>query len=409
MVQEPSLDSALPKRLSCRVDDSPRAFRVSMRTGSLAVAGFLLLWLTIWTAGCAAMAWELLNKFELQLLLFATPFWAAEVFVACILLQMLFGREEVALHGQGLDYRATALVTYRRRHIPLEEIREFRPRTDRGSKGRAVARIEVVSGGRPLKFGGGLRAEERQWLTAELNRRLWERQGRDVSTAWPEDAPPEDEQPAPPTRRPPATVEVQPADSPVEPPSDCRWTLTRGFREMEFFRRGKLEPATIGGLLFVCLFWNGIVSVFLFALWSGELKGVGIFQWGAYLFLAPFVAVGMFLLLALAGAVFAPLHTTRWIFDRHEILCRHRWALLGYTWHYPVVQLRGIEIQREAGLRQRHSQMADDSAEQSGNFRVALVNEDNTELCAVGRLYEGEARWMADTILRERPDWFSRR
>ena len=57
----------------------------------------------------------------------------------------------------------------------------------------------------------------------------------------------------------------------------------------------------LGGALFVCLFWNGIVSVFLTFYISGLVKGTakGFFEkWGLGLFLTPFVCVGLFLLWA---------------------------------------------------------------------------------------------------------------
>ncbi len=58
-------------------------------------------------------------------------------------------------------------------------------------------------------------------------------------------------------------------------------------------RLGKL-----GGALFFCLFWNGIVSVFLTFYISGLVKGTakGFFEkWGLGMFLTPFVCVGLFL------------------------------------------------------------------------------------------------------------------
>lgn len=61
------------------------------------------------------------------------------------------------------------------------------------------------------------------------------------------------------------------------------------------------------GLLFVCLFWNGIVSVFLVVLVNEWMRGQG--SWFLSLFLTPFVLVGLALLVGVAYqflALFSP-------------------------------------------------------------------------------------------------------
>jgi hypothetical protein len=42
-------------------------------------------------------------------------------------------------------------------------------------------------------------------------------------------------------------------------------------------------------------------------------------------------------------------------------------------------------------------------------FELALVSSNNIDLCDIGNLTEGEARWMARFVLERRPKWFVKR
>jgi hypothetical protein len=44
---------------------------------------------------------------------------------------------------------------------------------------------------------------------------------------------------------------------------------------------------------------------------------------------------------------------------------------------------------------------------EGANRTLRFIDRENTELTAMKRLTEGEARWIADTVLRERPYWFA--
>ncbi|MBR1921150.1 MAG: hypothetical protein IJ829_03980, partial [Kiritimatiellae bacterium] len=66
--------------------------RVAFRNWS-AAGCFLMLWLAMWTFGCTMIARQLVEKgFPLADILFALPFFAAEVVVGGILLLMVFGQ-----------------------------------------------------------------------------------------------------------------------------------------------------------------------------------------------------------------------------------------------------------------------------------------------------------------------------
>jgi hypothetical protein len=44
--------------------------------------------------------------------------------------------------------------------------------------------------------------------------------------------------------------------------------------------------------------------------------------------------------------------------------------------------------------------------EEGSQFALSLVRPGSVQLCEIDGLTEGEARWMADVVLRERPEWF---
>ena len=95
------------------------------------------------------------------------------------------------------------------------------------------------------------------------------------------------------------------------------WIFNR--KKKAYSRNGEvtLKPTgqrlvNLGGALFICVFWNGIVSVFL-VIWIGGLltgSATGFFEkWGLGLFLIPFVCVGTWFLWRLYKEVkklFAP-------------------------------------------------------------------------------------------------------
>ena len=77
--------------------------------------------------------------------------------------------------------------------------------------------------------------------------------------------------------------------------------------------RGALKPkwsrgGALAAFIFFALFWNGIVSVFVYQLAQEWIRGSG-FQWFLALFLIPFVLVGVILIVAMvhrALAIFNP-------------------------------------------------------------------------------------------------------
>lgn len=47
-----------------------------------------------------------------------------------------------------------------------------------------------------------------------------------------------------------------------------------------------------------------------------------------------------------------------------------------------------------------------DARRSETSFCLTFVDQDNVEVCSIHALTEGEARWIADVVLRERSAWF---
>lgn len=78
-----------------------RALRVSFSLRNAACL-FLMLWLTGWTFACGALVSKIASgPFAIGELLFALPFLAAEVAVACIVVVMLFGHTAIVISKHG--------------------------------------------------------------------------------------------------------------------------------------------------------------------------------------------------------------------------------------------------------------------------------------------------------------------
>ena len=247
---------------------------------------FMLLWLTGWTVGCVALAGMVINDPKIFHFLFAIPFWASWVFVFFMMMRSFFGREYFLLDRGGASYISRVLVPIRTRLIPLEEIKSFHEcEMSRDSEsGHITLGVEMRTLGKSLRFAGNISHAECEWLVDQLNDSLRSLGGGanaadEVLPALAEG----DEREIEPPKEEFSKAEKTEADesdrcvlslakTPREPPSDCRWRRIDDFDSTAFLQRGRLALGTLGGLLFINLFWNGIVSVF-FGLFIGADAG----------------------------------------------------------------------------------------------------------------------------------------
>ena len=209
----------------------------------------------------------------------------------------------------------------------------------------------------------------------------------------------------------PASAAFASSASPLRPPSDTHWRRVDDFDAIVFSRRGRFDAASFGTLLFVNLFWNGIVSVFIFALFSGDVDAPqGMSWWGMFVFLIPFEIIGLGMFLALLAAFLEPVRRITWRIGHHSIQKRLTWAGVGPRWTWWIDRLDRLEVHDEQGT----ARLVDlgVGAEKTrrvpsgeGQFKLCFVDDQNAVLCGIDRLSHGEARWMTDAVLRERPEW----
>lgn len=384
-----------PARLRVQLEETTTGLALRYRQRQWGGGLFMMLWLCGWTVGCVFMAVQLWNKPELMLFVFAVPFWASWFFAAGLLLTMFLTLEVLNLDEVGASYAKTVLVPIHRRTIPLDELIKFVASQTQVKDGEsaAVSYVELITLGQPLLMFPNLRDDERRWITWRLNQQLRSlnpAEGRDESPAF--------------------------TDHPsTEPPSDSVWACEESYEGSKFVRRGRFSLAGLLGALFINLFWNGIVSVFLMALFGFGPEGpqqFGIGWWGMFLFLIPFEAIGLVMVVALFAVLLEPVHWTTWRFNRDEIALRDSWLGIGRTRRYDASSVTRVllEIHDAAttsrnplDIKQFHP-TAQTTA--SRDCQLRLIDRDNVEILSLTGLTEGEARWMMANLERDNPTWF---
>ncbi|MBN1908134.1 MAG: hypothetical protein JW818_00210 [Pirellulales bacterium] len=423
--------SARPERLSFRFAREGERLAVELRTRGRGASCFLVFWLIGWTVGCVFLAGLVIRDPNVFHILFALPFWASWVFVFCQILYTTFGREYFMLDRRGAAHGRKVFVQISQRYVPLDEVKHFQVyRSSVTENDQPIFGIEMTTLGKTLHMARGLESNERNWLIGQFNDHLAslqaasaplvaDRSTPDDESAWTHEDENGETMPARPKHKSARGRRVLTlADQAVEPPSDCRWRREDAFSEIVFSWRGKFHPLAFGGALFITLFWNGIVSVFVCGLLGIGQAPVppGMMWWGLFVFLIPFEAIGAVIFLGLLAVLAEPFHVRRWTIGRSHVEARSTWFGVGPGRNWLVVSLDRLEVLPGPGSRLTRfnlfgksdelASMGDFSDNTRGSFKLSLVDHDNNELCALGNLTEGEARWIGDTILRERPRWF---
>ena len=376
-----------------------------------------MLWLIGWTVGCVGLAVVFIKDPQIGTLLFGIPFWASWLFVAGLLVWMIFGKETLLLRRDAALFRRTALINVSSRLVPRAEIQSFREcRSTHTENDHHVWGIEMVTLGKPLRFAYRLPDRERAWLVYQLNQFL-----ASTKPDGDENCPP----PAAPTTNVAIAANLVQPDTTLaacetltiehtlaEPPTDCDWSFDDEVSAFTFSERGRLQIGLVMGLLFINAFWNGIVSVFLcvlFGLMPQNNAPQGFEKIGLFVFLIPFEAIGLAMLAALVAALFEPVRRTTWRFEPDRIVRQTVWPVFRRTRAWNVAKLSRLELRRNRendARRMRPSLNANNLAGEVP-FELAFVSDNNNDLCSITSLTEGEARWFASIILTQRPKWLT--
>jgi hypothetical protein len=397
---------ARPEKLTVQFFAEGDRLAVQKKTGNAPVF-FLLLWLIAWTVGCVALAVNVIAKPQLGLILFGIPFWASWLLVAGFLVWIFFGSEMLVLTPEGAYFRRTALVNLSSRFVPRNEILAARECLSTWQENdHYLWGIELQTAGKSLPCFFRLPDAERYWLIAELNRFLGV------------NAPNAASQPVLASGNPsaalaylstPSNVEILKPDPTASLPSDSTWTLDEGLDGYVARQSGRWQIASVLGGLFICLFWNGIVSVFVLILFGGlhNQRPMGRGEWwGLFFFLIPFEVIGAIMLFVFVAMLLEPWRRTEWWFTREQISRRYVWPVIRFTKVWPVNKLSRLELRTGKPNPTGLTRKTQPSLGSSNS--LTLVTPENVDLCQIDNLTIGEARWFAQVLRERRPEWFER-
>jgi hypothetical protein len=368
------MDIAKPRKCCVRVEQVGDDLVLRRGVRSIAGGGFLLLWLSGWTVGCVLLAGLVLKEPTLEHILFAIPFWASWVFVACVLARMLFGCESLRVGPDGLVYRSRAIVTLVERHVPLREIKGIAhySKVVDSESGRTEQGLRIETLGRPVRFAQGVASAEQSRLAETLQQQL---QG--LRPDW-----------AKAVTKETAEVEVlRPERTLPGPPSDTRIRLRDDWDVKEFVRRGTFSFTALGGVTFINLFWNGVVSVFVMQL-------VKKFEWSLFFFLIPFEVIGFCMFLAWVAVLLAPFSCERWGISPLEITSRY--SML--TKRIESQDIGRIELRKSSNCNKLRPSHSGQDEESETPYSLGLIDREGRDFLVIGKLTEGEARWMGGEL-----------
>lgn len=378
-----------PERLRTRVSCTPDEFTITYASRSFAVGMFLLFFLCFWTLGCVLLIFKVLENPEIMRILFGSVFWVSWIFVFLLMIASIFGCDYVKVDRDSLTYTNRVIFVMSRRRFPLSEIRriavEYRKSNSDDDDSAKTPLIVIETLGSPITLCSGVPLNELNWLVSELINAT----GLDKRIEAPDEA-----------------VNLQGNSfestlSIVEKPSECSWQMRQDFDGIVFSQRGKFSFLGLLVILFIVIFWNGIVSVFLLSLFGFDGKPPRGLEWiWQALFLIPFVLVGLLFVFLLLLALLEPLRVTSWTFTSNSIDCTWRWLGLGPRWHYEVNRLQSITIEKS---KRRNSQEDEESVEMRLRYCIIFHADESTEICKFDSLTEGEARWIAENARRVLP------
>ena len=353
------------------------AISICMREGSRGRIVFLTLWLAGWTVACVALAWTAITSRQLFPFLFGLPFWSSWVFAAVWITKDLYGLQTVSLDPVGLAYERSSPAMTTQRFVPLEELRGIESRVFFvDDDGEAKHGIEIRTLGRSITIATARPPPERDWLAARLDghrRRL-------QSAAGLHDTP-----------------EVDRDDCRAcAAPTDGTWAYEDGFEGPQFVQAGRPDLPAVCFLLFVTLFWNGIVGIFIAAQFGvdGGPPQIAAGPWSLMtLFLIPFEVVGLAMFGGLMAALVEPWRVTQWRFGHDAVSRITTRAGLPLAWNrrYRHAGLATAAVRDDLPARRLFSP---DNAPTGTHHGLVVSDAAHAEVCTIRGLTLGEARWM---------------
>ena len=440
---------------------------------SLAACIFLIAFASIWTlvigAACISIPFDG-TEAPWFAFLFLTPFVIVDFILWAILIYLFFGKEVGWLDETGFHREYRCLFFRLRKDVPLCSIRKFklgRDYTIQQNHQPAIC-VQIITSEKDINVMRSFTETDRQhWLVAAGNAILmnlndWEPVQESSASAaaalssegfvdpsvfeeddadssdsvnrfQDEDSDDFDENELyeGKTERFASSDHVPDADKPV----GTSWKMSADFDTIEFKRRGRWTAGLIG-TLFVAAFWNGIVSVFVCALWGvigaednapstpdaaaiqktenpeaeqGVVKtDQGLFEslkdkhmivndkpepffgrqwWIMFCFLIPFEIIGLALIWAFLSQLFAPFTTQSWMFNSNKAVRKRTLFGFPFIQRFDMMEFSYLEI---------HHYKYQPNANKD---ELTFYDRNDRKILTIKNLSRAEARWIANEVL----------
>ncbi|MBQ2621535.1 MAG: hypothetical protein IJF84_09395 [Thermoguttaceae bacterium] len=439
---------------------------------SWAACIFLIAFSSIWSfvigTACIAILFDG-TEAPLFAYLFLTPFVIVDFVLWAMLIYVFFGKEVGWLDETGFHREFRCLFFRLRKDVPLSSIRKFKLGRDYSIKQnhQPAICVQIVTSEKDINVMRSFTETDNQhWLVAAGNAILmnlndWEPVQESSASAdslssegfvdpsvfdeddadstdsvsrfqdeelddWNEDEIFEGK-----TERFDSSDHVPDADKPV----GTSWKMTADFDTIEFKRRGRWTAGLFGSLFFAA-FWNGIVSVFVCALWgvigaednapstpdsaavqtadnSEDDQSVvkndkGLFEslkdkhmivndkpapffgrewWFMFCFLIPFEIIGLAMIWAFLSQLFAPFTTQSWTFNSNKAVRKR--TLFGFPF------IRRFDMMDFSYLEIHHYQYQP----RANKDELTFYDRNDKKILTIKNLNRAEARWIANEVL----------
>ena len=322
----------------------------------------MAVWFTGWSFGCAMLLGELLKQFTWFTLLFSTPFFVGWIAGAAGLLSTVFGRQQINLAKDRLEFVQHVIVPISRTEVLYKEISGIKVDTADDS-----SRLTVQSSGKDLTISQHASPKQHEALRDFLYEQIPPIEKPDNSNS-PEKS----------------LVAMKRPVCPV----DCEWYFEESFkRETKLANQGSWVLGFILTLLGVNLFWNGIVSVFV-------VKAITVgADWFELLFLTPFVLIGLVMAATLLIGIFDPFRKVSYTFSDREIEWSFKYFGIGRmkTWELAGPVTIGVALERDE---------FPDEYSDGTDYKLVFTN-DSTKKMEIDSLSLAEAEWIATHLENE--------
>lgn len=438
---------------------------------SWAACIFLIAFSSIWTFVIGAACLSILfdgTEAPLFGYVFLTPFVLVDFLLWAMLIYVFFGKEVGWLDETGFHREFRCLFVRLRKDVPLSSIRKFKLGRDYSIKQnhQPAICVQIVTSEKDINVMRSFTETDNQhWLVAAGNAILmnlndWEPVQESSASAdslssesfvdpsvfdeddsssgivnrfqdeelddWNEDEIFEGK-----TERFDSSDHVPDADK----PEGTSWRMTADFDTIEFKRRGRWTAGLIGTLFFAA-FWNGIVGVFVCALWgvigaednapsapdasavqktenpeaaqSVVKNDQGLFEslkdkhmivndkpapffgrewWIMFCFLIPFEIIGLAMIWAFLAQLFAPFTTQSWTFNSNKAVRKRTLFGFPFTRRFDMMDFSYLEI---------HHYKYQSSANKD---ELTFYDRNDRKILIIKNLNRADARWIANEVL----------